>query len=408
MSIAVPRAGGPLPLLVAEYADGRTFELPFVYLSGLELSGTASGPRMAESLISIECPAPFWTARDALSFSVANESSGVGLLPNLAQLPVSRSAAIGSITLENPGDVDSDISWTITGPGGPTPISINGVGFVFEAVLQSGEVITIVRTPTGVKVLDQAGANRYADLGPAPKFPRLPAGISVVDIEMANASPGGWEPTTDIIQTNRVTSPSLRVSAEGWQAFGAGLARTATGFYGSDAGFLALTWAAASTPEAAVQVQVPAAVGDVLSASLSVLSSVAQTVRVMTQFVDYAGAPVGPLTLGGSVELPANTPVVVGVDSTDLDPAPEGTVGFRFMASVDVVGGRSWAVGDTFAASLGIVTASPARTVFFDGSFEGAGWAGTADASESVLFDRVRVNQSTVQGFYKPRREVVY
>ncbi|WP_241978864.1 phage tail family protein [Cryobacterium sp. Hh7] len=393
---------------MAEYGDGTSYELPFVYLSGLEVDSTVSTPTHTQALISIECPAPFWTARDALSFRVANESAGVGLLPNLAQLQLSRSAAIGSVSLENPGDVESDISWTITGPGGPTPISIDGVGFVFESVLLSGEVVTIERTATGVTVIDGNGANRYAGLGPAPKFPRLPAGLSVVDIEMANASPGGWAPTSQVILTNRVTSPSLRISADGWQAFGAGSARTATGFYGSNAGFLALTWAAASTPEAAVQVQVPAAIGDVLSASLSVLSSVAQRVRVMTQFMDYTGAPVGPLTVGGSVELPANTPVVVGVDSTDLDPAPEGTAGFRLMASVDVVGGQGWKVGDTLSASLGIVTSSAAQTVFFDGDFEGAGWSGAANASTSVLFDRVRVNQSSVQGFYKPRREVVY
>jgi hypothetical protein len=120
----------------------------------------------------------------------------VGLLPYLSALPVSGSNAYESLVVENPGDVATPVNWRITGPGGPCEILLGGRGFTFDAVLSEGEVISIVRTPTGWAVTDQTGANRYGDLGPAPKFPSAPVGVSSGFVGLAGASAGssvaGW------------------------------------------------------------------------------------------------------------------------------------------------------------------------------------------------------------------------
>lgn len=396
------------PKLVATYASGEVFELPFVYESGLELDFTDALPNTYRAVIAVTCPAPYWTARDALQFAVENTSTPTGLLPNLAELPVMSSSAISSIMVENPGDVDSDISWNLVGPGGPIPISVNGVGFVFETVLVSGEVITITRTEQGVSVVDQLGARRYADLGPAPKFPRLPAGLSRVDIAMANASQGTWVATTDVVATNRVSSPSLRTSSTGWStvATSATESRVATGFDGSDAGFMRLVWSADAVADAAVQVQVAVVPGEILSGALSVMASVAQVFYPVCVFVDSAGVPVGSLFVGRLVEVPAATAVQLGFSEIDLGPVPSGAVALRFMASVDSTSGNSWPSGAVLSASRAIISTVPSR--FFDGSAPFCGWAGAADASESVRFRTEITGRSSVTGVFKPRREVVY
>ncbi|POH63961.1 hypothetical protein C3B59_10480 [Cryobacterium zongtaii] len=408
VSIMLPRKGRPLPKLVAEYPTGEALELPFVYRSGLEVDRTASLPVAADFLVSIECPAPYWTAREALQFVVSNGAGAVGLLPHLAELPVGSSTAVGSITVENPGDVESDIAWTITGPGGPIPISVDGVGFVFETPLVTGEVVTIRRTALGIEVLDQSGANRYTDLGYAPKFPRLPEGTSRVDISMQDASPGTWVATADVVATNRVTSPALRTNSTGWSTYAtdATQSRVPTGFFDTDAGFMQLTWSAEAPADAAVQVEVAVSAGERLSGGLSVLSSVAQVFYPACIFVGADGAPVGPLLVGRTVEAPAATVVQLFLTEQDVGAAPEGATALRIMASVDSTTGQPWPAGAVLKTSLGIVSDAPIG--YFDGGSEFAGWVGAADASASTLFRTIVVGQSSVTGYYKPRREVVY
>lgn len=402
------RVGSPQPMLVATYSSGEVFELPFVYQSGLELDHTEALPMVYRTVVSVMCPAPYWTARDALQFIVSNDAAAVGLLPHLAELPVGSSTAVGSVTVENPGDVESDIAWTITGPGGPIPISVNGVGFIFETPLVTGEVVTIRRTALGIEVLDQSGASRYTDLGYAPKFPRLPEGTSRVDISMQDASAGTWVATADVVATNRVTSPALRTNSTGWSthATNATQSRVSTGFSDTDAGFLQLAWSAAAPADAAVQVEVSVTSGELLSGGLSVLSSVAQVFYPACVFVGADGAPVGPLFVGKTVEAPANTVVRLSLTEQDVGVAPEGATALRIMASIDASSGQPWPAGAVLKASLGILSDAPME--YFDGGTDFAGWTGTANASPSTLFRTIVIGQSSVTGYYKPRREVVY
>jgi hypothetical protein len=67
-------------------------------------------------------------------------------------------------------------------------VTVNGRGWVFETALGSSEVITLSRGAQGISVTDQTGADRYTDLGPAPKFPQLAPGVNTVAISMVGAT----------------------------------------------------------------------------------------------------------------------------------------------------------------------------------------------------------------------------
>jgi phage-related protein len=173
---------------VVEFPDGSVVESEFVYQSGLE-GGTNLQLTWAKFLISVECPNPFWVARDALQFAVDADTSGTPFMDNMSGLPVTSSNVIGEVQITNRGDVHADLTTIIRGPSsGSTTILINGVGYVFTASLTGSETITVARGPLGVTVTDQTGANRYADLGAAPKFPQLPPGENVVNVTMVGAT----------------------------------------------------------------------------------------------------------------------------------------------------------------------------------------------------------------------------
>jgi hypothetical protein len=183
------RENQPLPRLVASFPNGEILEVPVVYASGLEVEYSDSLPETFRATVAVTAPNPFWVARDALQFAVDADTSGEPFMDNMSGLPVTSSNVIGEVQITNRGDVPSDLTTIIRGPSsGSTTILINGVGYVFTASLTGSETITVARGPLGVTVTDQTGANRYADLGAAPKFPQLPPGENVVNVTMVGAT----------------------------------------------------------------------------------------------------------------------------------------------------------------------------------------------------------------------------
>lgn len=205
------RRNQPLPRLVAEYATGEVYEIAFVYRSGLEIEYSEAQARSLRVVVSVECPDPFWVARDSESFTIGNDSAAVGLLPDLAALNVSASTAIGSVPVENPGDVDTEVSWQLTGPGGPTTVEVNGEGFTYEPVLASGEVVFVDGRDRAV--VDAAGVNRYSGLAASPRFPLLQPGLNDVFISMEGASQGSWVESGLVFGTNHVANSSMEASS---------------------------------------------------------------------------------------------------------------------------------------------------------------------------------------------------
>ena len=185
--VDVPATEG-MPKIIVEYASGEVYEMNFVYSSGLEGDGPKSTAQRTEVPLSVLCPLPFWVARDALQFTLQADPSPVGLLPDLAALPIASSETFGELTVNNPGDVECPITWVITGPGGPAGAELAGRGWEFEATLAEGEIVTVERTQTGVTVKDNTAANRYSDMADAPFFSKLPKGASVLNVSMVDAT----------------------------------------------------------------------------------------------------------------------------------------------------------------------------------------------------------------------------
>jgi hypothetical protein len=194
------RANQPFPRLVATWANGDIVEMPVVYASGLEMDYTKALPDRYETVVAVTCPDPFWTARDALQFSFENTATATPFLDDLITLPIASSLIGESLTVPNIGDIETDLTVVFKGPStGATSVLVDGVGWVFETILSGSEIITVARTPRGITITDQTGANRYADLASVPKFPQLPPGESVVAGSMVGADTdsyirGFWRP----------------------------------------------------------------------------------------------------------------------------------------------------------------------------------------------------------------------
>jgi hypothetical protein len=196
--------------LVATYETGEEFELVTYFSGGADTEfGEDAGAKFCRWVISLQAPQPFWTSTIPKTFSVAASTEVRGLLAapsgvtkTLSALRVKTSQALGSVPVDNPGDVPSPPTWIITGPAASVSITLGGIGFSYAVSIGSGETITI-DTETGL-VRDASGVNKYASLGAAPKFFQIPSGSSVISITAAGADSdtkisGFFKPRKEVI-----------------------------------------------------------------------------------------------------------------------------------------------------------------------------------------------------------------
>jgi hypothetical protein len=149
-----------------------------------------------KSVINLRAGVPYWSRVVPDSFIVQEDTSGRGLMPNLAELQVSFRGAFGAFTVANVGDADSLPSWQLLGPfthfkaTGPLGENLEWYGTV-----ALGESLTIVNGT----VRDQAGVNRYDGLEDSPKFWKIAPGTATVSVIMdgttsATRAIGQWTP----------------------------------------------------------------------------------------------------------------------------------------------------------------------------------------------------------------------
>lgn len=183
-----PASGEPPAQLRFRLFGGEVFEIGVHYVAGAETQiGETGTDYYCRWLLTLRCPDPYWVALDEISFRLRSGSGGRGLLPRLANLRVSSSQVLGSVTVNNPGDVPAPIKWIVTGPGGPfSAVSSLGETLTFDTTLGSGEVITI--DGETALVTDQTGENRYGELGDAPKLFSAQPGISTIDVLLPSAT----------------------------------------------------------------------------------------------------------------------------------------------------------------------------------------------------------------------------
>lgn len=170
------------PMLRWTAESGEQFLLDVAYQGGAETTwGSRTGsPTYTRWLLSLVAADPYWRSADPVSLPVLTTAAGTPLLPNLANLNVSPASVIGEVELANPGDVEAPIVWQVKGPWSALTLALGGDALVLDAV-DSSTTLTI--DAAAGTVVDQAGANRYDLLGPAPRFFELPPGASQVDIQ---------------------------------------------------------------------------------------------------------------------------------------------------------------------------------------------------------------------------------
>lgn len=191
--------------LRASYDTGEIWELPNGhYVAGAESTrGDDSGLHWCRWVLSMQFATPFWIRQEADQLSLGAGVTGRSLIPDLAEMRVSSSQAIGELYVENTGDVDAFPVWEFSGPMDSVIVTApDGSEFSYETAIALGETIT-VDTAIGT-VVDQTGANKYANLGGSPKLFPFPAGITLVDI-VADGTDANtsitvyWQPRKEVI-----------------------------------------------------------------------------------------------------------------------------------------------------------------------------------------------------------------
>jgi hypothetical protein len=171
---------GPL-VVEARYSDGETLTLQTYYTGGAEGQwGTSAGMIWSRWTLSLQAPQPYWQSSIVQQFTISQGATGRGLLPELTKLKVSSSQALGTVLIDNTGDVPTFPTYRIIGPVDEFSVSDGTQGFSFVEPVVEGETI-YVNTETG-EVYDETGANRYPILGNAPKLFRIPVGETAISI----------------------------------------------------------------------------------------------------------------------------------------------------------------------------------------------------------------------------------
>lgn len=152
------------------------------YVYGLD----TTGERELGLVVTMRAGDPYWTAADSLQTSLRSGTPKT-FLPRLVNLRVSASQSMGEVTTVNPGDAPAYPTWVVIGPGDNfRAISPAGETLHWEGSLGAGETLTI-DTRTG-SVVDGTGANRYAELAPAPKMWQIPPGSTVATASLQNTT----------------------------------------------------------------------------------------------------------------------------------------------------------------------------------------------------------------------------
>lgn len=180
------KSGGTV--LRATYSTGEVWELTQGhYVAGAEtVKGEDANVAWSRWVMTMQFANPFWIRQQAESFSVGVPGTGRSLIPDLAELRVTGSQAIGEIDIENLGDVEAYPVWTFQGPADSVSVtSQSGLSFEYAATIALGSTIT-VNTSAGT-VVDEDGVNQYGNLATAPKLFTLPAGNTAVTVEAVGA-----------------------------------------------------------------------------------------------------------------------------------------------------------------------------------------------------------------------------
>lgn len=176
-------------MITVTYKNGEVWQIEGHNVSGATGTYGENGLLTFQRWVLVfQCPQPYWVRQQAVSYSVSAASAGRGLFdPNsMVNMKVAASQVLGTVYIDNPGDVASQPVYVLNGPFDSATILQNGIGFSYEVPVASGKSVTI-NTVKGT-VIDQDGVNKYANLSAAPKFFTIPTGSSQVSMTAINST----------------------------------------------------------------------------------------------------------------------------------------------------------------------------------------------------------------------------
>lgn len=179
---------GPCRLYFRE-DDGQEWYADVIRVGGggFVYGTDTTGERELNTVVTFRSGDPYWTSVNLTRKILNSGSTTTDFLSSLASMPVSSSQQIGSITLENRGNAQAFPLWEIRGPGHSFVADLgNGSRFEWNGALAEGESL-LINTQQGT-VTDGTGANRYGELGSAPRLWAIPPGIWVAEASLIDTS----------------------------------------------------------------------------------------------------------------------------------------------------------------------------------------------------------------------------
>lgn len=151
--------------------------------------GDTDGENSLQIVVTLRAGQPFWTRVAGEAFYKTDFTNDTMLIPS-------------DLSVETPP------VWRVTGPGKDlTIISPKGERLEWIGSLANGEALWIdARNGT---VESGTGESRYANLGPSPRFAKIPLGADGWTVKFPNADAG-------LARTNLCTNPTGSVNAVGW------------------------------------------------------------------------------------------------------------------------------------------------------------------------------------------------
>ncbi|WJN63429.1 Dit-like tail protein [Streptomyces phage phiScoe56] len=190
---------GPCTLRLVE-DDGSSWSTDVVRVGGGEYvyGENTTGNKDVQTVVTFRAGDPYWTSSVQTTQQIGGTTSAGTFVSGFMALPVASSQAIGSIMLENTGDVPAYPVWTVYGPGDNfKAISPSGETLWWKGTLTASQKL-IVDTQRGT-VVREDGSNQYSLLAPAPRFWAVEPGISTCTASLLNTTSASkitvaWKP----------------------------------------------------------------------------------------------------------------------------------------------------------------------------------------------------------------------
>ncbi|ATW61295.1 minor tail protein [Streptomyces phage Alsaber] len=179
---------GPCTLRMIE-DDGTDWSTEVVRIGGGEYSygNDTTGNKDVQTVITLRAGDPYWTSSKSTTQQIGGSTAAAPFISGLMSMPVASSQAMGSIILENTGDVTAYPVWTIFGPGDNfKAISPTGETLWWKGTLTASQKL-IVDTQKGT-VKREDGSNQYALLAAAPRFWAIEPGTATCTAELLNTT----------------------------------------------------------------------------------------------------------------------------------------------------------------------------------------------------------------------------